>query len=170
MISLIVAYAHNNVIGNDGRIPWDLPDDREHFKKLTLGSVVVMGRRTFEEIYKKFGAGLPGRETIVISKTQNFQGENYRTVISLQAALELAQSQFPEKEIFICGGESVYREAITQNLAQTLYLTEIDADIPGDAYFPDFDKNKYNIEEKITVSTPIPHTFIKCNQINKTVL
>ena len=170
MISLIVAYAHNNVIGNNGRIPWDLPDDREHFKKLTLGSVVIMGRRTFEEIYKKFGAGLPGRETIVISKTQNFQGENYRTVISLQAALELAQSQFPEKEIFICGGESVYREAITQNLAQTLYLTEIDADIPGDAYFPDFDKNDYLIEEKIAISTPIPHIFIKCNQINKTVL
>ena len=170
MISLIVAYAHNNVIGNNGRIPWDLPDDREHFKKLTLGSVVIMGRRTFEEIYKKFGAGLPGRETIVISKTQNFQGKNYRTVISLQAALELAQSQFPEKEIFICGGESVYREAITQNLAQTLYLTEIDADIPGDAYFPDFDKNDYLIEEKIAISTPIPHIFIKCNQINKTVL
>ena len=170
MISLIVAYAHNNVIGNNGRIPWDLPDDREHFKKLTLGSVVIMGRRTFEEIYKKFGAGLPGRETIVISKTQNFQGENYRTVISLQAALELAQSQFPEKEIFICGGESVYCEAITQNLAQTLYLTEIDADIPGDAYFPDFDKNDYLIEEKIAISTPIPHIFIKCNQINKTVL
>ena len=170
MISLIVAYAHNNVIGNNGRIPWDLPDDREHFKKLTLGSVVIMGRRTFEEIYKKFGAGLPGRETIVISKTQNFQGENYRTVISLQAALELAQSQFPEKEIFICGGESVYREAITQKLAQTLYLTEIDADIPGDAYFPDFDKNDYLIEEKIAISTPIPHIFIKCNQINKTVL
>ena len=170
MISLIVAYAHNNVIGNNGRIPWDLPDDREHFKKLTLGSVVIMGRRTFEEIYKKFGAGLPGRETIVISKTQNFQGENYRTVISLQAALELAQSHFPEKEIFICGGESVYREAITQKLAQTLYLTEIDADIPGDAYFPDFDKNDYLIEEKIAISTPIPHIFIKCNQINKTVL
>ncbi len=170
MISLIVAYAHKNVIGNNGRIPWDLPDDREHFKKLTLGSVVIMGRRTFEEIYKKFGAGLPERETIVISETQNFQGENYRTVISLQAALELAQSHFPEKEIFICGGESVYREAITQNLAQTLYLTEIDADIPGDAYFPDFDKNKYKIEEKITVSTPIPHISIKCNQINKTVL
>ena len=170
MISLIVAYAHNNVIGNNGRIPWDLPDDREHFKKLTLGSVVIMGRRTFEEIYKKFGAGLPGRETIVISKTQNFQGKNYRTVISLQAALELAQSQFPEKEIFICGGESDYREAITQNLVQTLYLTEIDADIPGDAFFFFFDKNDYLIEEKIAISTPIPHIFIKCNQINKTVL
>ena len=170
MISLIVAYAHNNVIGNKGRIPWDLPDDREHFKKLTLGSVVIMGRRTFEEIYKKFGKGLPGRQTIVISKTQNFLGVNFLTVSSLQKAIELAQSQFPQKEIFICGGESVYREAISQKLPQTLYLTEIDADIPGDVYFPEFDKKNYSIEEKIEVSTPIPHTFIKCNLFNKTVL
>ena len=74
MISLIVAYAHNNVIGNKGCIPWDLPDDREHFKKLTLGSVVIMGRRSFEEIYKKFGKGLPGRETIILSRSQNLKG------------------------------------------------------------------------------------------------
>ena len=101
MISLIVAYAHNNVIGNKGRIPWDIPDDREHFKQLTLGSIVVMGRRTFEEIYKKFGAGLPGRETIVISKTTNYEGANYRTAISLEKALELAKSLFPQKEEYI---------------------------------------------------------------------
>lgn len=163
MISLIVAYAHNNVIGNKGRIPWDLPDDREHFKQLTLGSLVVMGRRTFEEIYKKFGAGLPGRETIVISSTKNYEGTNYRTVTGLKEALELAKSLFPQKEIFICGGEAVYREAISLKLSERLYITEIDADIPGDAFFPDFDKNDFEIKAKTKIDSPIPHCFIECH-------
>ena len=163
MISLIVAYAHNNVIGNKGRIPWDLPDDREHFKQLTLGSLVVMGRRTFEEIYKKFGAGLPGRETIVISSTKNYEGTNYRTVTGLKEALEFARTQFPQKEIFICGGEAVYRESITLKLPERLYITEIDADIPGDAFFPDFDKNDFEIKDKTKIDSPIPHCFIGCH-------
>lgn len=163
MISLIVAYAHNNVIGNKGRIPWDLPDDREHFKQLTLGSLVVMGRRTFEEIYKKFGAGLPGRETIVISKTTNYEGASYRTAISLEKALELAKSLFPQKEIFICGGESVYKEAIESKLVNKMYITEIDADISGDAFFPDFDKNDFEIKDKTKIDLPVPHCFIECH-------
>ena len=163
MISLIVAYAHNNVIGNKGRIPWDIPDDREHFKQLTLGSIVVMGRRTFEEIYKKFGAGLPGRETIVISKTTNYEGANYRTAISLEKALELAQSLFPQKEIFICGGESVYKEAIESKLVNKMYITEIDADISGDAFFPEFDIADFEIKDKTKIDLPIPHCFIECH-------
>ena len=163
MISLIVAYAHNNVIGNKGRIPWDIPDDREHFKQLTLGSIVVMGRRTFEEIYKKFGAGLPGRETIVISKTTNYEGANYRTAISLEKALELAKSLFPQKEIFICGGESVYKEAIESKLVNKMYITEIDADISGDAFFPEFDIADFEIKDKTKIDLPIPHCFIECH-------
>lgn len=163
MISLIVAYAHNNVIGNKGRIPWDIPDDREHFKQLTLGSIVVMGRRTFEEIYKKFGAGLPGRETIVISKTTNYEGANYRTVISLEKALELAKSLFPQKEIFICGGESVYKEAIESKQVNKMYITEIDADIPGDAFFPEFDIADFEIKDKTKIDLPVPHCFIECH-------
>lgn len=163
MISLIVAYAHNNVIGNKGRIPWDIPDDREHFKQLTLGSIVVMGRRTFEEIYKKFGAGLPGRETIVISKTTNYEGANYRTAISLEKALELAKSLFPQKEIFICGGESVYKEAIESKLVNKMYITKIDADIPGDAFFPEFDTADFEIKDKTKIDLPVPHCFIECH-------
>ncbi len=163
MISLIVAYAHNNVIGNKGRIPWDIPDDREHFKQLTLGSIVVMGRRTFEEIYKKFGAGLPGRETIVISKTTNYEGANYRTVISLEKALELAKSLFSQKEIFICGGESVYKEAIESKLVNKMYITEIDADISGDAFFPEFDTADFEIKDKTKIDLPVPHCFIECH-------
>lgn len=145
MISLIVACAKNNVIGNKGHIPWDLPEDRQRFKKLTLGSVLIMGRRTFQEIYDKFGASLPGRETIVISTTQNYYGENYRTVASLQQAIDLAKNQFPEKDIFICGGESVYREAINQKLVEKMYITKVDLEPEGDTFFPQFDENDFEV-------------------------
>ena len=145
MISLIVACAKNNVIGNKGHIPWDLPEDRQRFKKLTLGSVLIMGRRTFQEIYDKFGAGLPGRETIVISTTQNYYGENYRTVSNLQQAIDLAKNQFPEKDIFICGGESVYREAINQKLVEKMYITKVDLEPEGDTFFPQFDENDFEV-------------------------
>lgn len=159
MICLIVAYSLGNVIGFDGGIPWDLPDDREHFKKLTLGSVLIMGRRTFKEIYKKFGRGLSGRETIVISKTQNYEGENYRTVGTLQDAIKLSQELFQEKNIFICGGEAVYREAMESGIVEKLYITEIDQEIKGDAFFPEFDKNSFEIKEKRHCEVPLPHTF-----------
>lgn len=164
-VSLIVAYAHNHVIGNAGKIPWDLPDDREHFKQLTLGSIVVMGRRTFEEIYKKFGAGLPGRETIVISSSKNYEGTNYHTVNNLEKALEYAQSLFPQKELFICGGEAVYKEAIESRLVKKMYITEIDADIPGDAFFPDFDKKDFELKDKTKIESPIPHFFLEYQRL-----
>ena len=160
MICLIVAHAHNNVIGNKGIIPWDLPDDRQHFKELTLGGVVIMGRRTFEEIYKKFGKGLPERETIVISRKQNLVGENYRTVASLQAAIELAKKDFSDKDIFICGGESVYKEALKENLVEKMYITEIDMRVEGDAFFPEFNKDSFIIEERIKSLKSLPHEFL----------
>ena len=145
MICLIVACAKNNVIGNKGHIPWDLPEDRQRFKKLTLGSVLIMGRRTFQEIYDKFGAGLPGRETIVISTTQNYQGENYRTVASQDQAIDLAKNQFPEKDIYICGGESVYREAINQKLVEKMYITKVNLEPEGDTFFPQFDESDFEV-------------------------
>ena len=162
MISLIVAYAQNYVIGKDGKIPWNLEDDRQRFKKLTLGSVVIMGRRTFEEIYKKFGKGLPGRETIVISNTKVFKGENYRTVASLQEALKTAVRLFPQKDIFICGGEAVYREAISLNLPERLYITEIQMPEPieGDAFFSQFSQKNFIIEECQIIENPVLHKFI----------
>ena len=145
MISLIVACAKNNVIGNKGHIPWDLPEDRKRFKELTLGGVLIMGRLTFQEIYDKFGSGLPGRETIVISGSQKYQGENYRTVVSLQDAINLAKEQFPKKEIFICGGESVYREAINQKLVEKMYITKVDLEPEGDTFFPEFDERNFEV-------------------------
>lgn len=145
MISLIVACAKNNVIGNKGHIPWDLPEDRQRFKKLTLGSVVIMGRRTFEEIFDKFGRGLPDRETIVVSKTQDFNGVQLYTVRSLEDALLLAQKNFSEKDIFICGGESIYKEAITKKLVEKMYITKVNLEPEGDTFFPQFDESEFEV-------------------------
>ena len=160
MLQLIAAHAHNNVIGNNGLIPWNLPEDQQRFKKLTLDSVIIMGRRSFEEIFKKFGHALPGRETIIISRTLNFEGENYRTVTSLQAAISLAEQQFPQKDIFICGGESIYQEALKENLVEKMYLTEIDLEVPGDAFFPDFNKNDFKEESREHVEGKISFSYV----------
>lgn len=145
MILLIVACAKNNVIGKDGRIPWDLPQDRQNFKKLTSGNVVIMGRRTFEEIFVKFGRGLPDRETIVVSKNHDFNGEQLCTARSLEDAIAFAKKQFPSKDIFICGGESIYREAISKKLVEKMYITKVDQEIEGDTFFPQFDEKEFDI-------------------------
>ena len=160
MINLIVAYAKNRVIGNKGCIPWNLKEDQLRFKELTTGSVVIMGRRTFAEIFEKFGRGLPGRETIVVSKNHDFNGEQFSTARSLAEAIALVKKNFPQKDIFICGGESIYREAMEKNLAEKLYITEIDLEVEGDAFFPEFCKDDFTIEEIQKISEPIPHTYI----------
>lgn len=159
MINLIVAYAKNGVIGNKGRIPWQLPEDQQRFKEITQGGLLIMGRRTFEEIYKKFGRGLPGRETIVISKNSNFEGQGFRTVTDFQASLDYAKRNFPEKDVFICGGESVYREAIIRRIVDKMYLTELDLDVEGDAFFPDFEKNEFKIIKNLEFHDSIPYKF-----------
>ena len=145
MISLIAAVAKNNVIGNKGHIPWDLPEDRQRFKELTLGSVLVMGRRTFEEIFEKFGRGLPERETIVVSKNHDFAGEQFSTARSLEEAISFAKKQFPQKDIFICGGESIYKEAIAKKLVEKMYITKVDLEPEGDTFFPQFDESEFDV-------------------------
>ena len=160
MLQLIAAHAHNNVIGNNGLIPWNLPEDQQRFKKLTLGSVIIMGRRSFEEIFKKFGHALPGRETIVLSKSREFCGENYRTAGRLREALEIAGADFADRDVFICGGESIYREALKENLVEKMYLTEIDLEVPGDAFFPDFYKNDFKEESREQVEGKLPFSYV----------
>ena len=145
MICLSVAYAKNRVIGYKGGIPWNLKEDQLRFKKLTLGSVVIMGRNTFQEIFDKFGRGLPERETIVVSKNHDFNGEQLRTARSLDEAIAVAKQKFPSKDIFICGGESIYREAISKKLVEKMYITKVDLEVEGDAFFPQFDENEFDV-------------------------
>jgi dihydrofolate reductase len=134
-LSLIVAMSCNGVIGRDNRLPWHLPEDLKHFRKVTLGKPVVMGRKTWESI----GRPLPGRTNIVISRRPGYSAEGAHVVASLEDALSLAEHVARESEaaeVLVIGGEEIYRLALPH--ANRLYVTEVDAEIEGDAHFPDW--------------------------------
>ena len=128
LVSVIAAVARNRVIGIDNRLPWHLPDDLRRFRTLTWGKPIVMGRRTHESI----GRPLPGRRNIVITRRRRVM-DGCERAGSFQDALALT-AQAPETVVI--GGARCYREALP--LAQRLYLTRIDADFEGDAWFPEW--------------------------------
>lgn len=130
-LTLIAALARNGVIGRDNAMPWHLPEDLKRFKALTLGSPIIMGRKTWESL----GRPLPGRHNIVISRDPRYVAQGASLVNSLSQAVDLAAEERPE-EIFVIGGAEIYRLALP--LAQRLQLTEIDQDFAGDAHFPAF--------------------------------
>lgn len=150
MIALIVAFAKNQVIGNNGCIPWKIKGEQKRFKELTTENVVIMGRRSYEEI----GRPLPNRTTIVISNTKNFDQENCMTARTLAEAIELAG----DKNIYISGGAKLYEEALP--LVEKMYITEIDCDIKGDTYFPPFDKEQFVKEINERYDDEIPYTYV----------
>ncbi len=129
IISLIAAMAKNRVIGNQNQMPWHLPADLAHFKKMTLGKPVIMGRKTFQSI----GRALPGRKNIVVSRSNNFQAEGITIVNSLDLAIDAAGNV---EEVIIMGGGNIYQQMLPR--AHRLYLTFIDVEIDGDTQFPDY--------------------------------
>lgn len=140
MIHLIAAVAENGIIGKDGGIPWNIPADLAHFKALTLGQTVIMGRRTYESI----GRPLPGRQNIVVSSTlQSLEGCSVAG--SLQEALELAGET--GGEIFVIGGARLYEEALP--LAQQLDLTLVAGKPEGDTWFPAVDWVSFREVERV---------------------
>ncbi|MCG9098967.1 dihydrofolate reductase [Laribacter hongkongensis] len=140
-LALIAARARNGVIGLDNRMPWHLPEDLAYFKRVTLGKPVVMGRKTFESI----GRPLPGRLNIVVTRNPDWQAAGVQVAHSLDAALALAAAAAPE-EIMLIGGAELYRQALPQ--ADVLYLTEIDAEFAGDAFFPEVDLARWRIDRE----------------------
>lgn len=129
IISMVAAMAANRVIGKDNQMPWHLPADLKHFKAVTLGKPVVMGRKTFDSI----GKALPGRRNIVVSRQMALEHRGAEWVSSLTEAFELLQNQ---PEVMVIGGAEIYRQCLP--LAQRLYLTEIALETEGDACFPDY--------------------------------
>ena len=128
-LTLIAAVARNGVIGKDHRLPWHLPADLKHFKELTTGRAVIMGRKTWESLPEKFRP-LPDRRNIVVTRNAGYRAEGAVVVTSLPAALATAQSDEP----FVIGGAELYAAALP--LADRLQLTEIDAAFDGDTRFP----------------------------------
>ncbi|WNO62148.1 type 3 dihydrofolate reductase [Rheinheimera sp. MMS21-TC3] len=128
-ISMVAAMANNRVIGLNNEMPWHLPIDLQHFKKVTMGKPVIMGRKTFESI----GRLLPNRRNIVISRQAPAETKGAEWVGSLEQAFTLTAAA---DEVMVIGGGQIYQQCLP--LAERLYLTEIDLTVDGDAYFPDY--------------------------------
>lgn len=133
-LSIIVAMAANRTIGIDNTLPWRCPEDLRHFKTLTMGHHMIMGRKTFDSI----GKPLPGRTTVVVTRNKELQIEGCIVAHSLQEAIDACAG---DKEIFIVGGAELYAQALP--LTRTLYLTEIQMDVAGDAHFPELDRSEW---------------------------
>ncbi|MBK0404586.1 dihydrofolate reductase [Adhaeribacter sp. BT258] len=131
MIALVVAMAENNVIGKNNQLIWHLPADLKHFKNLTTGHPIIMGRKTYESI----GKPLPNRTNIVITRQEDFKPEGCLVAHSLPEALMLAQQL--DANIFVIGGAEIYKQAMF--LADTIYLTEVHHEFEGDTFFPEID-------------------------------
>lgn len=135
-ISLIVAAAENNVIGKDNKMPWHIPEDFKHFKEITMGKPCIMGRKTYESILDQLGKPLPGRTSIVISRS-SYSHEGALSATSLEDAIEKAKAE-TDGEIMIIGGAQIYEIAIKSKLADRIYLTRVHQSPDGDAFFPEF--------------------------------
>jgi len=130
-VFLVAAVAANGIIGAGGKLPWHLPQDLKHFKALTLGHPVIMGRKTWESL----GRPLPGRENIVVTRSAGYDAPGASIAASLDAALALCAG---EPMAFVIGGSELYAAALP--LADGLVLTEIHRDYEGDTRFPQFDR------------------------------
>lgn len=138
MIGLIVARSLNNVIGKNGCIPWKIEGEQKQFKELTIGNIVIMGRKSYEEI----GHPLPNRTTIIVSNTKKIEEENLTTVSSVKEALKLCAG----KNAYIAGGYGIYKEALPY--VDVMYITEVQLTVDdGDVFFPEFDASAFEIEE-----------------------
>lgn len=133
-LTLVAAVAHGGVVGANGAMPWHLPQDLAHFRRLTQGHPVLMGRRTWESLPPQFRP-LPGRRNLVLTRNAAWQDRGAQAVTSVAAALN-AVADAPE--LFVIGGASVWAEALP--LAQRLVLTELDLQVDGDTHFPPWDR------------------------------
>ncbi|HZY81772.1 MAG TPA: dihydrofolate reductase [Cyclobacteriaceae bacterium] len=139
IVSLIAALTKNMVIGKNNDLPWKLPDDMKYFMETTKDHAVIMGRKNYDSLPPKFKP-LKDRMNIVMSKHRKIEGVT--TVDSLEEALRQAATYKNKKEVFVIGGAQIYEQALP--IANKLYLTEIDAVIEGDTFFPAFDKKLYH--------------------------
>lgn len=148
-LSLIAAMAANRTIGRAGRLPWHLPGDLARFKRITMGCPLIMGRKTFASI----GRILPGRKTIVLSRQPDYRVPGALVLNGLDAALK---EVWDFDEVFICGGEQLYREALP--LAQRIYLSELRREVAGDTFFPEIPEHFLVIEDELVADVE-PYRF-----------
>ncbi len=156
MITIISAISKNNVLGKENKLLWHLPTDFKFFKETTFGHPIIMGRKTFESLPKI----LPGRTNIVVTGDKNYVKEGAVVVHSLEEAIKIGLSE--NKDVFICGGGQIYKEALEKNLVDKILLTEIDVELEGDSFFPTFDKSGWEINKKECHTKDEKHSYNFC--------
>lgn len=155
-LTLVAAMGRNRVIGRDGDMPWHFSEDLKHFKRTTIGGVMIMGRKTFDSI----GRPLPGRRSIVITRSADWSHEGVEVVHSLDEALMLAGTEAP---VFVVGGGEIYAQALP--LATRLVLTEIDDAPEGDTYFPDWPRTEWTETSRIAGETNPELAFVTWERV-----
>lgn len=160
-LALICAMAENRVIGRNNSLPWHLSEDLKYFKRTTMGSSIIMGRKTWESI----GRALPGRTNIVVSTNPDYQAEGARVVASLQEAIKLAESIAiidGSEEAFIIGGAGLYQSALP--LADRFHLTRVHAEVEGDTTLAEFDESQWQEiqREEFASSETNPYPYSIC--------
>ena len=163
-IALIVAMARNRVIGKDNAMPWHLPEDLKYFKRITLQKPVIMGRNSFESI----GKPLPQRTNIIVTRNPDYKVPGCIVVNGLDQALQMVADLYEtvgaeaDSEVMIIGGAQIYEQSL--GLADRLYLTEVQADVEGDARFPEFDREAWQEvsreDHAATDTNPYPYSFL----------
>jgi len=137
-VSLVAAVANGGVIGRDGTVPWHLPEDMAFFRELTTGHPVVMGRRTWDSLPDRFRP-LPGRRNIVVTRNTSWEADGAERASSIEEALRLAGADEPV--VYVIGGAEIYRAALPY--ADELVLTEVELDVTGDAFFPEWPRDGF---------------------------
>lgn len=142
--SLISAIADNNCIGKDNKLPWNIPEDLEHFKQLTIGKTCIMGEATFESILGYLGKPLPDRKTVVLTLNKE-----YKVPIGVRMFHDIdeAWEALRDEDCFVCGGATIYK--LTLDRVDTLYITHVHMEVDGDAFFPDIDKDKWTEVQRV---------------------
>ncbi|MEK7779841.1 MAG: dihydrofolate reductase [Pseudomonadota bacterium] len=143
LLSLLVAMSKNRVIGKNNQLPWHLPEDLKHFKALTMGHPIIMGRKTHESI----GKVLPGRTNIIVTRQKNYVIPSAIVVDSIQSAFAAGLEENSAKnEAFVIGGEEIFHQALT--FSQRIYLTEIQKTFDGDTFFPALNSQEWREAER----------------------
>jgi dihydrofolate reductase len=156
-VSLVAAVARGGVIGRDNAIPWRIPEDMRHFRELTIGHPVIMGRRTWDSLPERFRP-LPGRRNVVVTRNRAWRADGAERAGSLREALSLL---YDASQVFVIGGGELYAHSLP--LADELLLTEVDAEVEGDTFFPSWDRERFREDsrEQHVSETGIPFSFVR---------
>lgn len=159
MISQIAAMSKNRVIGVKNDLPWNIPEDMKFFKDTTRGHICIMGRKTFESMGAK---PLPKRLNVIVTRQKDYAPEGTVVFSSVEEALEFAKQEIKKKsewgnEIFICGGGEIYAQTLP--LADRVYLTVIDKEYEGDAFFPELKISEFKLVQESPRTEPVPFSF-----------